>query len=127
MRTAVKQVEVLARRILDEARKAVDVPVVHDILDCFPGGRFIRTVIEHREPPPVKFEPKPIAYTPPRVPVASRIVTATDPVQAVLNAPVRCLPVHGGLHVLGLAKGGIFRQQPYTHAAPRIVRPATCP
>ena len=81
MRTAVKQVEALVRQVLDEARKAVDVPVVHHILGRFPGGQTIRTMIGHPTTT-VKFEPMPVMYSPPRVSVTSPVATTVDPVRA---------------------------------------------
>lgn len=81
MRSAVKQVEALVRQVLDEVRKAVDVPAVHDILDRFPGGQIISTMIERPTSLPVTCESGPVVYSPPRVPVARPVATTPDPVR----------------------------------------------
>jgi hypothetical protein len=79
MRTVVKQIEALVHEVLGQARKAVDVPVVHAVLNRFPGGQVIRMMIEGPTSPPLKFEPRPVTFPPPRVPVANVAATTTDP------------------------------------------------
>jgi hypothetical protein len=79
MRTVVKQIAALVHEVLGQARKAVDVPVVHAVLSRFPGGQVIRMMIEGPTSPPLKFEPRPVTFPPPRVPVANVAATAPDP------------------------------------------------
>lgn len=78
---AVKKVEAVVRQVLGEVQKALDVPAVHDLLDRFPGGQFIRTMIERPTSPPVTCESGPVVYSPPRVPVARPVATTPDPVR----------------------------------------------
>jgi hypothetical protein len=78
---AVKKVESVVRQVLDEARKAVDVSAVHDLLARFPGGQIIRTMIERPTSPAVEFEPKPVVYSPSHVPVARPGAATADPVR----------------------------------------------
>ncbi len=86
MHIVVERVDVLVQRILDEARKAVDVPAIRDFLDRIPGGQAIRTMIGHTTQTPVKFEPLPVVYPPIRVPVA-------PPVPATVAMPVQAEPL----------------------------------
>ena len=81
MRFAVKHFEDLVRQVLDEARKTVDVPAVHDFLARFPGGHFIRTMIGHpTTQSPVKFEPTPLMHPQPEVSVPGPVAATVDPV-----------------------------------------------
>lgn len=68
MRIMISQVEALARQVLEEVRKAVDVPVVHDFLDRIPCGQVIRNMIEPTIPVnvhswPVKDSESPVPST----------------------------------------------------------------
>jgi len=81
MRILVERIEILARQVLEEARRTLDGPAVQDILDCFPGGKTIWTMIKHPAPS-VKFEPGPIVYPPSRAPVATSVAPTVAPVRA---------------------------------------------
>jgi hypothetical protein len=80
MRIAVKHVEDLGRQALDEARKSLDVPAVHDFLGRFPGGQFIRTMIRNpTAPSPVTVESTPVMHSPPEVSVPSPGAATVEP------------------------------------------------
>jgi hypothetical protein len=89
MSFALKQVEVLVRRALAEARKAVDVPAIQDILYRIPGGQVIRTMIGQTMPTPVKFEPSSVNSRPPEVPLLGQMATTTVPAPAQTTSIIK--------------------------------------
>jgi hypothetical protein len=82
MRIAVESVEVLVRQVLDETRRTLDVPSVHNFLDRLQGGQVIRAMIGNTTTRPGAFESSSIAYSLPIIPVATPVATTVDPVHA---------------------------------------------
>jgi hypothetical protein len=89
MGIVVERVEVLVRQALDEVRRAVDVPAVHDVLDCLPGGRLLLTMIGTPPPSPVKAEPIPVTYSQQPVPLPDPVATTSSSVPAEPPPPAK--------------------------------------
>ncbi len=98
MQTLVERIKILVQEIFEEARKAADVPFVHQTLGRIPGGQIVSTMIRQSPPRQVKVDPVPVWTPPPRVSKAKPVAPTSAQVRVEKQPPKKATRGGGKSH-----------------------------